>query len=207
MEHQWKKEEKAYYLPGPQPAMINIPAFSFFTITGNGNPNEPFFAEYVGVLYTLAYAVKMSSKAGMAPAGYEPYSVYPLEGVWDISEEAKSRPQAALDKSQLVFTLMIRQPDFVTKQYAQETIERIRIKKPHPLLDDVHFETMAEGKCVQMLHVGSFDSEPESFKKMDSFIRNSNLHRTSLTHREIYLSDARKTPPEKLRTVLRVRVQ
>jgi hypothetical protein len=207
MEHQWKKEEKTFYLPGPQPALIDIPAFSFFTISGKGNPNEPFFAEYVGVLYALAYAVKMSPTAGLAPTGYEPYSVYPLEGVWDISEEAKSKPIAVFDKSQLVFTLMIRQPDFVTTQYAMETIERTMSKKHLPLLEQVRFETLTEGKCVQMLHVGDFDSEPESFKKMDTFIKNSNLRRADQTHREIYLSDARKTPSEKLRTVLRVKVK
>jgi hypothetical protein len=148
----------------------------------------------------------MSPRAGLAPTGYEPYSVYPLEGVWDISEEAKSKPIAVFDKSQLVFTLMIRQPDFVTPAYALETIERIAQKKPHPLLHHVKFETIREGSCIQMLHVGSFDSEPGSFRLMEAFARTNGLRRMGHSHREIYLSDARKTPEEKLRTVLRYQV-
>jgi len=207
MKHEWKKQEKIYYLPKNRPTEIDIPAFNFFSIRGEGNPNNESFAEYIGVLYSLSYAVKMSSKAGLAPENYYEYTVYPLEGVWDISEEAKNKQSDKLDKDSLVFNLMMRQPDFVKKSFVQKTIERTKIKKPHDLLDMVKFECIAEGKCIQMLHLGSYDSEPESFEQMQQFANQNNLKRKYKFHREIYLSDARKVAPEKLKTVLRFQVE
>jgi len=158
------------------------------------------------VLYSLSYAIRMSPKQGVAPEGYVEYSVYPLEGVWDISDEAKKNGAGRLDKNTLVFDIMIRQPDFVSAEYARQTLERVKRKKPHPLLDSVRFEVMTEGRCVHMLHVGAFDAEPESFAEMERFASGLNLRRVSLTHREIYLSDPGRVVPEKLRTVLRFQV-
>jgi hypothetical protein len=201
--HEWRKEEKQFYLPSTEPEKIKVPSFNYFTIHGQGNPNDKFFGEYIGVLYSLSYAVKMSPKAGMAPGTYFDYTVYPLEGVWDISDEAKKQNSKLLDKNSLIFDLMIRQPDFVTEQFAQEIIERTKIKKPHPLLEQVRFEPIEDGWCVQMLHKGSYDDEPRSFALMDDFCRVNSLNRTSMPHREIYLSDARKVEKEKLKTVLR----
>jgi hypothetical protein len=102
---------------------------------------------------------------------------------------------------------MIRQPDFVMIDFAKEALEKTKKKKPHDLLNKVEFETIEEGPCIQMLHTGSYDSEPESFKKMEEFAHAKNLKRISHSHREIYLSDARKVAPEKLRTVLRFQVE
>ena len=116
MKHHCKKMEKEFYQPGTTPVLIKVPQFGFFTIEGNGNPNDEFFGEYIQVLYSLSYAVKMSPKQGNAPKGYLEYSVYPLEGVWDISDEAKMAPNVVLDKYSLVFKLMIRQPAFVTPE-------------------------------------------------------------------------------------------
>jgi len=203
MKHDWKKEEKTFYAPKNKPEKVTLPSIKFFSIRGEGNPNDAFFAEYIGVLYALSYAVKMSPKSGNAPAGYVEYSVYPLEGVWDINDEAKLEPMETLDKDSLVFNLMIRQPDFVTAAYAADTIERVKKKKPHPLLEKVIFEEIEEGECIQILHVGSYDSEPESFDAMEAFAISQGLVRQSKIHREIYLSDARKTQPDKLRTILR----
>jgi hypothetical protein len=149
----------------------------------------------------------MSPKQGVAPDGYFEYTVFPLEGVWDINAEAKANYNGTLDKNSLLFKLMIRQPGFVTADYAKEAIERTKKKKPHDLLTNVKFESIEEGPCVQMLHTGSYDSEPASFKKMEEFAHAKNLKRVSLIHREIYLSDARKVAPEKLRTVLRFQVE
>ncbi len=145
----------------------------------------------------------MSPKQGYAPANYEEYAVFPLEGVWDIDDEAKKNYNGTLDKNTLVFNLMMRQPNFVTPDFAAEAIARTKKKKPHELLDKVKFETIEEGRCVQMLHDGSYDSEPASFAKMKEFADSTNLVRISMLHREIYLSDARKTASEKLKTVLR----
>ncbi len=203
MKHEWKKQEKEYYLPKAKPTAVDIPKFNFFTIAGQGNPNNPFFGEYIKVLYAMSYGVRMSDKGGFAPKGYFEYTVYPLEGVWDISDEAKKKGIKKLDKNTLVFNLMIRQPDFVTKDFFTEVLDRVKKKKPHELLNQLKFEPIHEGKCVQMLHIGSYDDEPESFDIMEEYCTANGLKRKSKTHREIYLSDARKVAKDKLKTVLR----
>ena len=207
MKHDWKKNDKQFYLPKNKPETIVVPKFNFYTIEGKGNPNDDFFADYIGVLYSLSYAIKMSPKQGVAPDGYQDYAVFPLEGVWDIDEEAKKNYNGTLDKNALVFKLMMRQPDFVSAGFALEMIERTKKKKPHQLLEKVKFETIEDGLCVQMLHEGSYDSEPASFMKMKEFADAKNLERISYSHREIYLSDARKVPADKLKTVLRFMVR
>jgi len=206
MKHEWKKKEKTLYIPKNKPESITVPSFKFFMIEGQGNPNDDFFSEYIGVLYSLSYAIRMSPKAGFAPQDYFEYTVYPLEGVWDISDEAKKNFTGKLDKNTLIFTLMMRQPDFVTEKLFLEAMKRTKKKKPHELLDKVKFERMEEGICVQMMHLGSYDNEPESFSQMEEFCKENNLVRKSKQHREIYLSDARKVSPEKLKTVLRFQV-
>jgi len=206
MAHEWKKTEKEIYLPGIKPEFKVIPPFRFFSIKGHGDPNDKTFAEYIGVLYSLSYGVKMSPKKGFAPSGYFEYAVYPLEGVWDISEEAKKSQSAKLDKSSLVFNLMIRQPDFVTVDFASDIISKTKKKKPHPLLDNVIYNSIAEGTCIQMMHIGSYDDEPASFKRMEDFCIENNFKRESKIHREIYISDARKVSKDKLKTVLRFKI-
>ncbi len=108
-----------------------------------------------------------------------------------------------MDKNDFVFKLMIRQPDFVTEDFAREMLDLTKKKKPHPFLEQVKFEKITDGLCVQMLHSGSYDDEPASFKIMEEFAEKENLTRLSKNHREIYLSDFRKVAPEKLKTVLR----
>jgi hypothetical protein len=207
MKHEWRKHEKELYLPKPKPTLVEVPAFSFFTISGKGNPNGDTFPAYIGVLYALSYAVKMSPKKQMAPEGYFDYTVYPLEGVWDLSEKAKANYDGKLNKDELIFTLMIRQPDFVDQAFFQQVLELTQKKKPHPLLEQVQFETIEEGTCVQMLHKGSYEEEPASFQQMEAFAATQQVERKSKRHREIYLNDARKTAPEKLKTVLRFQVE
>ena len=206
MKHEWRKKEKQYYLPKNVPELITVPEFIFFTIEGAGNPNSPKFAEYIGLLYSLSYGVKMSPKKGMEPPGYFEYTVYPLEGIWDLSEEGKQNFQGKINKDHLVFKLMIRQPNFVDKSFASKIVEQVKTKKPHPLLDQVKLEKITDGPCIQMLHLGSYDDEPQSFKLMEEFAVNSGYVRESKKHREIYLTDARKVAPEKLKTVLRFQV-
>jgi hypothetical protein len=214
----WKKTEKLFYQPSVEPCLVGIPAFSFFSIRGQGNPNDSSFQDFISVLYSLSYAVRMSYKSSIAPAGYTEYTVYPLEGVWDVSEESKAKGAApggiakradtrdSLDKDLLVFQLMIRQPGFVTPEFAGQIIDTIRKKKPNPLLDFADFISLEEGSCVQMMHWGSFDDEPHSFGRMEEFCTAQGLSRKSLLHREIYLSDPRSTEAAKLRTVLRFQV-
>lgn len=207
MKYEWRKQEKNIYIPKAKPELIDVPSFNYFSIEGEGNPNDEFFAEYIGVLYSLSYAIRMSPKAGIAPEDYFEYTVYPLEGIWDINDEAKKNYSGKVNKDDFVFNLMIRQPSFVTEEYAQEIIERTKKKKPHELLDKVKFTAIEDGKCVQMMHLGSYDNEPESFKLMEDFCEANNLIRASKVHREIYLSDPRKVAKEKLKTVLRFKVE
>ncbi|WP_082726793.1 GyrI-like domain-containing protein [Paenibacillus riograndensis] len=143
----------------------------------------------------------MLPKKGPAPEGYHEYSIFPLEGVWDLSE--KGRSQAALDKNELVYTIMIRQPEFVTPDLAGSIMEKLQHTKPHPLLQKAVFGSSEDGPSVQMLHTGPYDEEPASFRKMEQYCAEHGLRRLSKTHREIHLTDARRTQPEKLKTVLR----
>ncbi len=207
MKHEWKKKEKNYYLPKSKPEFTEIPEFNFFTINGTGNPNSKEFAKCIEVLYSLSYAIKMSPKKGIQPEGYFDYTVYPLEGIWDLNKEAQENFNGTLNKDDLVYTLMIRQPDFVDKNYASRIIEITKVNKPHELLDQVKFESIFDGNCVQMMHVGSYDNEPESFKLMEKFSEEKGLKRKSKVHREIYLSDFRKTATYKLKTILRFLVE
>lgn len=204
MKFEWKKQEKNLYLLKEKPNLITVPQQNFFMISGKGNPNDEEFSEKIGILYSLAYAVRMMPKQGYTPDGYFEYTVYPLEGIWNLTEEGKQ--SNTLNKEDLLYTIMIRQPDFVTQEVVNNAFENVRKKKNHPLLDYVNFETMEEGLSVQMMHIGSYDDEPQSFEQMKKFIEENNLKRTTLKHREIYLSDARKTEESKLKTVLRYMV-
>ncbi len=206
MKLDWKKTDRRYYLPGTEPELVTVPAFRFFAVRGAGDPNEPVFQEYTAALYALAYAVRMSPKSGFAPEGYREYTVFPLEGVWDISEAARARGGGKILKSDYVFDLMIRQPEFVTEAWARSTIGRTKAKKNLLRLDEARFEIIEEGPCVQVTHIGPFDEEPASFARMDAFCAARGLTRVSKVHREIYLSDPRRTAPGKLKTVLRYRV-
>ena len=204
MKFEWKKHAKELYMPKEKVELLTVPEFKFFMIKGKGNPNDEQFSEAIGVLYSLSYAIKMMPKSGATPEGYLDYTVFPLEGIWDMSEKGKQ--EGIFDKNELLYTIMIRQPEFVTKETVKKAIEIVKKKKPHPLLEDVIFDTMEEGLCIQMLHVGSYDDEPRSFKSMKKYCEENNLERASENHREIYITDARKTEKDKLKTVLRYKV-
>lgn len=205
MKYEWRKADKELYLPKAKPVVIDVGSFSFFMVSGEGNPNGQQFGKAVGALYSLSYAIKMMPKKDITPDGYYDYTVFPLEGVWDLKDDAKHLEY--LDKESLIYTIMIRQPDFVTDELAVTTIESVKIKKPNDVLDDVKFSSLSEGLCLQMLHVGSYDDEPESFSKMQKYCDENNLIRVSKVHREIYLSNPGKTVPEKMKTVLRFKVE
>lgn len=205
MKHEWRKKEKNYYIPKAKPEIVNMEKFKFIQIKGSGSPNNEEFSERVGVLYSLAYTIKMMPKKGITPDGYFDYTVYPLEGIWDLDEEGRLKNE--FDKNNLVYNIMIRQPDFVTKEVFDLAMEMTKKKKPNKLLDDVVFGEIEEGMCVQMMHIGPYDDEYKSFEVMKEFIKDNNLVIKSLAHREIYISDVRKTASEKLKTVLRYMVE
>lgn len=206
--HEWRKAEKALYIPKSKPELIDVPTQKFITISGEGNPNTELFAEHIGALYPVAYGIKMlPKKEAPIPIGYYDFTVYPLEGVWDINDEAKKTFNGTVNKDDLVFKLMIRQPDFVDKDFFEHVMNIVKAKKPQPLLDKVQFETITDGRCIQMLHVGPYEDEPATFDQMEAYAKAMNVERKSKIHREIYLSDFRKTAPEKLKTVLRFQLK
>ncbi len=114
MKHEWRKHEKELYMPKAKPTLVTIPKQAFITIKGKGNPNQADFSDRIRVLYSIAYAIKMMPKKGYTPVGYTEYTVYPLEGVWDLTEEG--RQSQVLNKDELLYTIMIRQPEFVTTE-------------------------------------------------------------------------------------------
>ena len=204
MKQDWKKIHKDLYGIKTQPVLLNVPTQRFIMIDGEGNPNAADFSERVGALYSLAYAIKMGYKKLATGREIDDFAVYPLEGVWRQKTQAG---QGMLDKDSLAYTVMIAQPDFVTPEIWQDALEKNRIKKPNPLYEEVRFGSMSDGKCVSILHVGTFDDEPRSFAEMDRFCQEHGLRRSSGIHREIYLSNANRTTPEKLKTILRYAVE
>lgn len=204
MKYEWKKNEKEFYIPKEKATLVEIPKAKYICIKGKGNPNDEDFSERIGVLYTMSYAIKMMPKSGYTPDGYFDYAVYPLEGLWDLTEEGKN--SEGLLKSELLYTIMIKQPNFVNEELFYKALEKAKKKKPSKLLDEVYLDEMEDGLSVQILHIGSYDDEPRSFNIMKEFIKDNNYKIKTLVHREIYLSDARKVAREKLKTVLRYRV-
>jgi hypothetical protein len=200
MKTDWKRDEKTTYIPKSIPTLITIPAYTYLTIKGSGAPASEGFQKAVESLFSISYGLKFAPRKGLLIEGYEEYSVYPLEGFWDISEEAKLR--GSWDKKDFVYTLMIRQPSFIHLDHLRDL--RAKIKKEDLLWDQVMFEKIEDGLCLQMLHIGSFDNEPESFAKMDAYLSEQGYERRFKTHKEIYLSDFTKTKSDALKTTLRL---
>lgn len=203
MKLEYKKIYKELYLPKETPVIITVPQIKFIMIDGIGDPNEKEYGLAINALYSLSYAVKMSYKSKNIPEDYYDYTVFPLEGVWDLVD--KSLPPTI--KSNFKYNIMIRQPDFLTDELFNFFLEETKKKKPNSCLERAKFETIDEGTCCQMLHIGSYDNEPKSFELMKNYCNSNGYKRKLLTHREIYLSDPRKVEPEKLKTVLRFQVE
>ncbi|MBW8182070.1 GyrI-like domain-containing protein [Shewanella nanhaiensis] len=205
--YEWRKKEKSLYIPKNKPELLEVPPSNFITLSGEGSPEDAVFTEYIGTLYSLAYTIKMHPKTMTTkPSGYFDFTVYPLEGIWDINDRAKADFLGTIDKKDLVYQLMIRQPKFVDTALYEEMLHLVKSKRDNPLLEQVKFTTIAEGRCIQMLHLGPFENESHTFEEMESFAQAQGLTRRSKVHREIYLSDPRKVAPEKLKTVLRFQV-
>lgn len=190
MKWEWKKHEKSLYGAKQTPALIEAPRQHFIRLCGSGNPNGADFSARVSALFSLAYAMKMGYRAaakGLPPDAVQDYAVYPLEGVWGM-RGAGAAPGGGLDKEQLAYTLMIRQPDFITPEDFAAALERLRRKKPGPLIDEIRFEAIEDGLCVEILHPGPYDDEPRSFARMDRFAAQNGLVRCGAAHREVYLT-------------------
>lgn len=199
----FRKEYKDLYMPKKNPVIVTVPDIDFIMIDGKGDPNGEEFALATAALYSLSYAVKMSYKSDDVPINYYNYTVFPLEGVWDLNDKTKP----LTEKSNFKYKIMIRQPDFLTAELLERFLAETKKKKSNFYLNKVEFGTIAEGLCCQMLHIGSYDDEPRSFEMMHHFCADNGFERISNNHREIYLSDPRKTEPHKLKTVLRYQVE
>lgn len=195
------KKYKHYYTAKTKPELIQIEAAQFISICGKGDPNDKPFAERIEALYTTAYTIKFSFKVKD-----KDFVVSKLEGLWWYDEKqfpGKSIKTATeVPRSEWEYRLLIRLPEFVTKQDLDDAIEAVVNKKKMMLAKQLEFFSMTEGNSVQMLHVGPFSTEPESLLKIGAFMEENNLSKNGL-HHEIYLSDFRKTAAEKLRTILR----
>jgi hypothetical protein len=202
--YEWRKHAKELYVPTKSPTTIMVPEMKFFTIDGSGNPNSECFQAHIEILYAMSYTIRMLPKKGITPDGYVEYTVYPLEGHWDLDEEG--RKLGYLNKDHLVYKLMIRQPDFVTEEWFQYALDNVKQKNTNPDVGKLRFENITEGLCVQAMHIGSYDEEPETFRQMEEYCSENQLQRAEKTHKEIYISDPRKTAPDKLKTVLRFKV-
>lgn len=204
MKYEWRKQEKNLYGVKQTPIIVEVPKQKFILIKGKGNPNETDFADRISALYSVAYAIKMLFKNAMknkTDSEITDFTVYPLEGLW------KKVDGKELDKSKLEYTLMIKQPDFITQEIFTEALENVKKKKPNALYDEMSFREIEEGKSIQILHVGSYDDEPKSFEQMNEFVRKLNLTRIGDFHREIYLSNKNRTSEEKQKTILRYSVK
>lgn len=203
----YHKDFKSLYIPKSEPEIISVPSIRFALIDGEGDPNGEGFGFDTAALYAFSYAVKMSYKSKDIPLGFYDYTVFPLEGEWDLID--KSKP--ITDKSNFRYRIMIRQPDFLTAElfirFLNAAKEKKTDKKTLISLDKIKFAEIEEGMCCQMMHIGPFSDEPLSFERMERFCREKGYKRMFMGHREIYLSDPRKTAPEKLKTVLRFRIE
>lgn len=202
----FKKEYKAIYQPKQIPSILEIGEMTYMMVDGKGNPNtSEAYQEAIELLYGIAYGIKMSKKQEVQPKGYFDFVVPPLEGFWDIEPSAFDG-EYILDKNKLTWTSMIRVPDFVTQEVFEEQKQKILKKKPHLSPEKIYRKVIAEGLCVQILHVGSYDDEARSIKKIDEFAEDQG-YAMDITetrrHHEIYLSDYRKTEASKLKTIIR----
>lgn len=198
-----QEQIKKYYSRQSKPQILEIPKMKYITIEGQGNPNHQGFADDVSALYAITYPIKMSYKRLAAPKGYYDYKIFPLEGVWDLVDYTKP----STDKENYKYTLMIQQPDFVDQALFDAFQEEAIKKGKNPFVSKVTYQEMTEGLVCQMLHKGPFETEDESFKLMEAYCEEQGCKRVSKLHKEIYLSDPRRSKPENLKTILRFQVE
>lgn len=204
MPFDFKKEYKEFYMPSGKPSIVDVPSANYLAVRGKGNPNEEGgdYKKAIEMLYSVAYTLKMSPKNGRNINGFFDYVVSPLEGFWwqdGVEGVDLSR------KDELCWISVIRLPDFVTMADFEWAVQTATRKKKIDC-SKVEFLTIDEGLCVQILHVGAYDEEAHSVELMEQWALQNGYQidfTDSRLHHEIYLSDARKTPIAKLRTVVR----
>jgi len=200
----YKKEYKEFYLPPKKPQIIEIPAMNFVSVCGRGDPNEPdgAYQRAIQILYGIAFTIKMSCKGAHKIDGYFSYVVHPLEGLW---QQEGIFELDTFRKEDFQWRSMIRLPDFVEKKDFDWAVKEAEAKKKTDF-SAAEFFAYEEGLCVQCMHIGSYDDEPETIRRMDNFAREAGYQidvSGGRMHHEIYLSDPRRTNVERLRTVVR----
>lgn len=209
MAFDFKKEYKEFYMPKNKPSIVTIPKMNYLAVRGKGNPNDENgeYKKSIGILYAIAFTIKMSYKGSHKIDGYFEYVVPPLEGFWWQNGTLGEIDYA--HKDDFNFISIIRLPDFVTKTDFDWAIEEATRKKKEDF-SKVEFLTYNEGVCVQCMHIGSFDDEPQTVSLMHEFMV-ENGYKLDITenryHHEIYLSDPRKCAVEKLKTVIRIPIK
>ena len=204
MAFDFKKEYKEFYMPKNKPEIVTVPQANYIAVRGKGNPNEidGAYQKAISILYAVAYTLKMSYKTEHKIEGFFEYVVPPLEGFW-WQDNVDGIDYA--DKAAFNWISVIRLPEFITKKDFEWAVETASEKKK---LDcsSAEFLTVDEGLCVQRMHIGAFDDEPQTVTLMDEYIAQNGYENDiteSRLHHEIYLSDARKVAPEKWKTVIR----
>ncbi|MEJ2701183.1 MAG: GyrI-like domain-containing protein [Sedimentisphaerales bacterium] len=190
------KLHKDQYVAPKQPQLVEIPEAKYLAVSGRGEPGGEEFSAKVGALYGVAYTVKMTRKFD----GKQDYAIGKLEGQWWLDGERQDFAKS--DPKLWNWKLLIRTPDFVGDGELDEAVETLLKKGKEPQVRQVAFESLAEGPCVQMLHVGPYENEPETIVQMQDFAKAQNMEFHG-RHHEIYLSDPRRVPPERLKTILR----
>lgn len=193
-----KKELKHLYKPSSKEiVVVDVPPMSFLMIDGTGDPNTAQeYQDAMEALYAVSYALKFMVKKGEVGVDYV---VMPLEGLWwtdDMSQFSMD------DKDAWQWTTMIMQPEFVTQELVADALRQVEQKKNPPALSKIRFETLHEGLAIQTMHIGPYSAEGPTIEKMHRFAQ-ENGYQLSGKHHEIYLSDPRRTAPERLKTVLR----
>ena len=204
MAFDFKKEYKEFYMPKDKPSIVTVPPMNYLAVRGHGDPNaeDGEYKEAIGLLYGIAFTIKMSKKGSRQIEGFFDYVVPPLEGFW--WQDGVSGVDYAR-KENFNWISVIRLPDFVTKADFDWAIEEATRKKKTDF-SNVEFMQVDEGLCVQCMHIGSYDDEPATVELMHQFMSEQGYEldiNDTRRHHEIYLSDARKVAPEKLRTVIR----
>ena len=199
MAFDFKKEYKEFYMPKNKPVIVNVPETNYIAVRGEGNPNEEggAYQQAIGVLYAIAYTLRMSYKTDYKIEGFFEYVVPPLEGFW-WQDDIDGVNYA--DKDSFHWISVIRLPDFVNEKDFEWAVETATKKKKIDC-SSAEFLTIDEGLCVQIMHLGSFDDEPATVAFMDEYIKQNgyaNDMNIQRLHHEIYLSDARKVAPEKM---------
>ena len=204
MAFDFKKEYKEFYLPKEKPEIVTVPQANYIAVRGTGNPNEEggSYQQAIGVLYAVAYTLKMSYKTDYRIEGFYDYVVPPLEGFWwqDGINGVDYSQKAAFN-----WISVIRLPDFITIENFRWAVDTAQKKKKIDC-SSAEFLTIDEGLCVQIMHNGPFDDEPATVALMDEYIKQNgyvNDFSDKRLHHEIYMSDARKVAPEKWKTVIR----